>query len=65
MNDGRLKVRVTASPVDGAANRAVVKLLARHLGVKRRQIEITHGFTGRDKVIRITGAPPSVRPQHT
>ncbi len=51
--DGSLKVYVTAPPEAGRANDAVVELLAEHFGVKRRQIEILHGVTGRNKMARV------------
>lgn len=51
--DGRLLVRTTSAPVDGKANAAVIELLAAHLGVKRRQIEIVSGAQSRDKVVEI------------
>jgi uncharacterized protein (TIGR00251 family) len=52
--DGRLVVRTTAAPVDGAANDAVRRLVAGHLGVAARRVEIESGHRSRDKVIRIT-----------
>jgi uncharacterized protein (TIGR00251 family) len=55
MDDGRLKIRLTAPPVDGAANEALVKFLADQFHVGRSQVEIVSGHTGREKVIRITG----------
>lgn len=51
----RLKLHVTAPPVDGAANDAVRALLARLLGVPRAQVEITRGETGRKKTVRVRG----------
>lgn len=51
----RLKLHVSAPPVDGAANEAVRALLARLLGVPRAQVEITRGETGRKKTVRIHG----------
>jgi uncharacterized protein (TIGR00251 family) len=50
-----LKIRVTAPPVDSAANEALIRLLADHLECPRSQIEITRGHTARRKVIRIHG----------
>ena len=47
------KVYVTAPPEAGRANEAVVELLAEHLGVKRRQIEIISGAKNRNKVVRV------------
>lgn len=56
MDDGRLKIRLTAPPVDGAANEALVKFLADQLKVGRSQVEIVSGHTGREKIIKITGS---------
>ncbi|HUN54307.1 MAG TPA: DUF167 domain-containing protein, partial [Smithella sp.] len=39
--DGALKMRVTAPPVEGAANEACIKLLASELGLKKSQMEIS------------------------
>jgi len=50
-----LKVQVTAPPVEGEANAEVVKLLAKTLGVAKRDVEIASGETGRRKRIRIHG----------
>ena len=54
--DGVLKVRLSAPPVDGAANSELIKVLARAFGVSRRQIDIVSGQTSKTKRIRITGA---------
>ncbi len=53
--DDVLKVKVTAPPVEGKANKAVVKLLARALGTKKGNVEIIRGSKSREKLIRITG----------
>jgi uncharacterized protein (TIGR00251 family) len=53
--DGVLIVRVTAPPVDSAANRAVTDLLAKTLGIAKRQVTISRGSTGRHKVVAIEG----------
>jgi uncharacterized protein len=50
---GGLRARVTAPPVEDAANRALVDLVARALGVKRGDVEIVHGARGRDKVVAV------------
>jgi uncharacterized protein (TIGR00251 family) len=52
---GGLKVRLTAPPVNGAANEALVALLARCLELHTRDIRIVHGMTGRHKIVEITG----------
>jgi uncharacterized protein (TIGR00251 family) len=51
--DGRLKIRLTAPPVEGAANEHLVTWLAREFGVPRRQVRIEHGERGRRKRIRL------------
>lgn len=53
--DGReeLEVRVAAAPADGEANEAVIKLLAKELGLSRRAIEIVSGETSRHKRIAL------------
>jgi uncharacterized protein (TIGR00251 family) len=50
-----LKVRLSAPPVDGAANEALIVLLAHALGVPRRDVAIVRGLTSRNKVVDITG----------
>lgn len=55
MEDGSLKVRLTAPPVDGAANEALIACLARALGVSKSSVEILSGHTSREKRVRISG----------
>jgi uncharacterized protein (TIGR00251 family) len=50
-----LKLRLAAPPVDGAANDALVALLADELGVSRGAIRIVTGGAGRSKVIEVAG----------
>lgn len=52
---GGLKIRLTAPPVEGAANEALVKFLADELGIAKSRVEIVSGHTSRDKIIRIDG----------
>ena len=57
-----LKVRLAAPPVDGAANEALVAVLAEALGVPRRAVRIASGLTSRGKVVEVVGvAPDAVR----
>ena len=56
----RLRVAVTAPPVDGAANAAVIDALAEAFGVRRGAITIVHGERGRRKTVEITGATPAM-----
>jgi len=51
----RLKVKVAAPPEDGRANEAVCALLARTLGVHRRDVSVVSGATNPEKVVRVTG----------
>ncbi len=53
LHDGRLKLRLTAPPVQGAANTALVEFLADRLGLPRGAVEIARGDSGRRKTIRI------------
>lgn len=55
---GLLRARLTAPPVDGAANRALIDLLARALGVRRGDLEVIHGARGRDKRVVVRGCSP-------
>lgn len=50
-----LRVRVAAAPVDGAANEAIVELLAAALGVPRRAVSIVSGFSSRAKTVEVHG----------
>ncbi|MGO8949427.1 MAG: DUF167 domain-containing protein [Ktedonobacterales bacterium] len=48
-----LKIRVTAAPVEGAANQALIELLAASLGLPKRSVHITSGATSREKIVEI------------
>jgi uncharacterized protein len=56
--DGTVQVRVAAPPVDGAANAALLRLLADLLDVPRRRLEIITGASSRRKRIVIAGMAP-------
>lgn len=53
MHDGRIKIAVTAPPVDGEANAAVIELLAKQLGIPRGNLEVIAGASSRRKTIKI------------
>jgi uncharacterized protein (TIGR00251 family) len=55
VRDGALLVRVAAPPVDGAANEALVRLLAGWLGVARRDVSIVGGAASRSKLVDVRG----------
>jgi uncharacterized protein (TIGR00251 family) len=52
----RLRVAVTAPPVDGEANAAVIDAVAEAFGVRRAQVRIVRGERGRRKTLEIDGA---------
>ncbi len=52
-----LRIRVTAPPVDSAANEALVRFLAEALDCPRRDVELVRGQTSRHKLIRVRGLP--------
>jgi uncharacterized protein len=54
-DQGALKAHITASPVEGAANEALIALLARRLGLPKRSISIVRGATSRQKIVEIVG----------
>ena len=51
--NGALKIKVTAPPVDDAANRAVIEFLAARLGVSKSKISILSGAKSKDKILLI------------
>jgi uncharacterized protein (TIGR00251 family) len=63
--NGALKVRVTAPPVEGAANEELVKFLARKLGVSRTSVTLVAGSNTKQKLIRITDPTAATREQLT
>jgi len=58
LDDGTLRVRLTAPPVDNKANEALVRFLARLLGVPRSKVEIVAGHTSRNKLVSILDIAP-------
>jgi hypothetical protein len=55
VRDGALKIRITAPPVEGQANEACLRFLAEALGVRKSQVALTAGSTGRNKAFAISG----------
>ncbi len=54
-HDGNLRVRISAPPVDGAANEELVRVLAKYFGVAKSDVEIRRGLSSKPKRIRISG----------
>ncbi len=53
LSDGSWLARVKAPPIDGKANLELVTLIARHFGVRKAQVSIKSGASGRLKLVRI------------
>ena len=53
MDDGTVKIRLTAPPVDGKANKALIKFLSKLLDVPQSDINIVAGAKGRKKLVSI------------
>ena len=53
-----VKIRLTAPPVEGAANEALISFLSEILGVRKSQIEILSGHASRDKIVCVVGLLP-------
>ncbi len=53
-----LRIRVTAPPVEAAANEALVKLLAQQLHCPRNRVDIVRGHTSRHKLVKVYGFAP-------
>jgi uncharacterized protein YggU (UPF0235/DUF167 family) len=56
--DGVLRVRVSAPPVDGAANRALVEVLAEALDISRSRVRLVAGAAGPRKLVVVDGVDP-------
>jgi uncharacterized protein (TIGR00251 family) len=54
--DDALKLRLQAQPIEGKANEALVRWLAKSLGVARSAVVITHGLTNKRKLIEVSSA---------
>jgi uncharacterized protein YggU (UPF0235/DUF167 family) len=57
-HDGALRVRISAAPVDGAANEELVRALAQALKVSRSAVQITAGHSSKNKLVTVEGASP-------
>jgi uncharacterized protein (TIGR00251 family) len=54
-HDGRLKIQLAAPPVDGEANAALVEFLAEALSVRKVEVALLRGESGRRKTVRVAG----------
>ncbi len=55
LHNGALKIRLTSPPVDGAANKACVRFLAKCLGLSPANVSIVRGLTSRNKTLNLLG----------
>ena len=53
---GALRVRIAAPPVEGAANKELIKLLSKSFKLPKNAVQIISGLTSRNKIVRIKGA---------
>jgi uncharacterized protein YggU (UPF0235/DUF167 family) len=58
VDDAGVRAYVRASPTDGAANEALVRLVARALGVPRSTVAVVRGHTSRQKVLAVSSLGP-------
>jgi len=58
--DGMIKVKVSAAPEKGKANRCLIAFLAKHLGVKKNAVTIVSGSGSPVKQIRVAGVTSEV-----
>lgn len=54
-----LRIKVTAPPVDSAANEALVRFLAETIGLPRGSVQLVRGLTSRHKTVKLTGITAS------
>lgn len=59
LHGGALKIRLTAPPVEGAANEALIRFLSEVLGCPRSAVRLTGGATSRRKTVEIAGRSPA------
>jgi len=56
MHDGRIKIRLAAPPVDGAANAELTAFIAQQLGIAKSKVRVVAGATSRRKVVEVDDA---------
>lgn len=64
IHNGALKLKVTAPPVDDAANKAVIEFMAGLLGIPKSSLQIVSGMKSRDKTLQIKNIPRSFLLKH-
>ena len=61
LHDGALRIRVAAPPVEGAANRELVKFLAKRFKVAQSAISLVSGTNSKNKIVRIASPGAATR----
>ncbi len=59
LHNGALKVKITAPPVDDAANRAIIEFFSKLLGISRSSLKLLAGNKSREKILQIQGVSRS------
>lgn len=54
-HDGALRIRIAAPPVEGEANRELIRLLAKKFKVPQTSVEIISGSSSKNKIVRVRG----------
>jgi uncharacterized protein len=57
--NGALRIRIAAPPVEGAANRELIRLLAKLFKLPQNAVEIVSGAASKSKLVHIAGADPA------
>ena len=60
LDDGTIKIRLTAPPVEGKANAELIRFLAKVLDIAPNKLEIVAGETGRDKLVTVLDLDPEM-----
>lgn len=55
LHNGRLKIKISAPPVNGKANQALIEFIAKALGVSKSKVEIVKGHTSKFKTLKVSG----------
>lgn len=58
---GALKIRITAPPVEGAANQAICELVAKFFGLAKSRVSVAQGASSKDKTIAVDEPDPEKR----
>ena len=58
MEDGSVRIRITAPPVEGAANQALIEFLSQLMNIHKNQIEIVAGLSSERKLVSLVGISP-------